>query len=155
MQPLLTAPCSVPLFTPGKLHCYRGLRSLPVWTVMAQLEINATIVIYTCWASYPWRMMGGRKGKGRKLHWYLTSNLDSHLGLLGQVLFQGYFPKITGVMLAGNLTCYFSTRSSYFLTEQNTLLAVEATLEAFWVYGKFQTGQNKLVIKPWLVIVQT
>lgn len=153
MQPLLTALWSVPLFTPGNEYCYLRLHPQSVQIVMAQLEISATIVIYTCWGCGPWRVMGEKKG--RKLYWCLTSNLDSHLGLLGQVLFQCYFPEINGVMPAGNLTCYFWTRGSYFPTEQNILLVAGATQEVFWVYGKFQAGQNKLAIELWLVIVQT
>lgn len=104
---------------------------------MARLEISATSVIYTCWGSGPWRVTGGG-GEDRKLYWCLICNLDSHLGLLGQVLFQCYFPEINGVMPAGNLTCYFWTRGSYLPTEQNILLTVEATLEGYWVYGKFR-----------------
>lgn len=61
--PLLTALSSVHLFTPGKEYCYLELHPQSVQIVMAQLEISATIVIYTCWASGPWRVLGKKNNK--------------------------------------------------------------------------------------------
>lgn len=60
--PLLTALSSVHLFTPGKEYCYLELHPQSVQIVMAH-EISATIVIYTCWASGPWRVLGVKKKK--------------------------------------------------------------------------------------------
>lgn len=82
---------------------------------MAELEISATIVIYTCWGSSPRRVMGRKKLES----WSLTSNLNCHLGLLGQGVFQYDFLEISRVMPAGNFTCYFWSKGSYFPAERN------------------------------------